>query len=117
MTRFSDLTLSKELEAEFQYMLYNYPDIETVMSELISYMSYEATTISFKYVKDKYQKKYLCICGDDGGLNDGNIEALTSQELGKSSKNNISKFGAGARTACKDYTERNNETLQRIRWR
>ena len=102
---FKEMTLSGKLLEQIKVMFYSYPNIEAVMSEIISYMSYEASSISFQKIKDNDLNSYLSICGKDGGLNQENINSLTSENLGSSSNNNISYFGAGARTACKQWTE------------
>lgn len=102
---FKEMTLSGKLLEQIKVMFYSYPNIEAVMSEIISYMSYEASSISFQKIKDNDLNSYLSICGKDGGLNQENINSLTSENLGSSSNDNISYFGAGARTACKQWTE------------
>ena len=79
---------------------FKYNDKESILSEILAYMSYEANII-------KIEKKdnYLIISGNDGGLNDGNVKVLSNKSLGLTTGNNISYFGAGSRTASKQWTE------------
>ena len=102
--KFEDMSLSSELAKKIAVSFYTYKNDSALFSELLAYMSYEATEIEFWCHKSK-GKKFLCIMGNDGGISEDNARVLKSNQLGKSSGQNISYFGAGARTAAKQYTD------------
>tara|TARA_B100000575_G_scaffold294248_1_gene308966 strand:- start:16457 stop:18562 length:2106 start_codon:yes stop_codon:yes gene_type:complete len=101
---FEDMSLAIELAKKISVSFYTYKNYEHLFTELLAYFSYEATRIIFKVHKSN-DKEFLCIMGNDGGLSEDNKRVLKSNQIGKSTGQNISYFGAGARTAARQYTK------------
>tara|TARA_B100001142_G_scaffold273345_1_gene280802 strand:+ start:1343 stop:3457 length:2115 start_codon:yes stop_codon:yes gene_type:complete len=101
---FEDMSLASELAKKISVSFYTYKNYQHLFTELLAYFSYEATKIIFKIHKSN-GKEFLCIMGNDGGLSEDNKKVLKSNQIGKSTGQNISYFGAGARTAARQYTK------------
>ncbi len=99
-----ELDISLNLKQKVLGLL-KYKNNESIFSEILAYMSYEATIINIFKFPVSEEESFLIISGNDGGLNEGNKNSLNSSNLGDSSQENISYFGAGARTAAKQWTE------------
>jgi len=109
--QFKEMNISRELAKKIAIsQFYTYKNYEHLFCEILAYMSYEAKKIEFKII-DHENNKFLCIIGNDGGISKDNLEVLASEEIGKSTKQNISYFGAGARTAARQYTNDCSENI------
>ena len=96
-----DMDLAEHLKKKI-IDFFKYKSNQSILSEILAYMTYKATKIKlFKF------NNYLIIAGNDGGISDDNKNVLMNTKLGLSTDDNISYFGAGSRTAAKQWTEEN----------
>jgi hypothetical protein len=101
---FSSMDISIELKKKFAASFYTYATYLQLFCEILAFGSYEASYIHFRrytYINNDF----LCIHVKDGGLSEKNKEALKSIYIGKSTNQNISYFGAGAKTAARQWTK------------